>query len=1628
MRNSSGNSVESNFYSYTPEGKVTYDLSTEKILVKFKDGIGFEKQQQLLKAFPQIAPLTKDMLLPSPKLSLLSLSGKGVTEAGINTLLTQLNDLTDIEYANPFLVYKDGTLQGITNRLIVKLRSQNDLALLREQSRKYNFNILENYKYDSKLYFIEVNPSANENALSVANKLFELNLFATCEPDFLRLIQKMTTNDTYLNYQWSLNNTGSTLQYSGISGADMNVFNAWGITTGSTAIKVAIVDEGVDLVHPDLINNLLPGYDGTLQGSNGAPQGNDAHGTACAGIVAAQGNNNLGVAGVAYGCKIVPVRIAYGSGSSWVTNDSWIGSSIDWAWDIGDADVLSNSWGGGSPSTLINDPINRATTLGRGGLGSAVLFAAGNNSASSAGYPSSQSNVISVIAMSMCHQRKSQLSCDGENFWGSNYGTGADVAAPGVKIYTTDISGSAGYRTGDYMETFNGTSSACPNAAGVMALLLSANPTLTYTQARQILENSCNKVGTYGYNAAVPDQPNGTWSTELGYGMVNAYAALQLANPVPCSGAPLGIISVASNNNFCIPTNVTITLASLPTSTGITYQWETSSDNISYGEVSGATNFSYSYFANSSNWYRCKMKCGSDSSYSSSIYVFYNNVAISSFPHSEHFATNQIPCGWSVQNDNADANTFLVNGTSYRTYSYSAIYQKNTTNAANDWLFTPALNLVSGTDYVVRFWYKGRSVTLPEKLEVRWGNAASSSAMTLGTIWSNTNITNTTYSLGVTSQFSPATSGNYYVGFRVFSDANKYDLNIDDITIDIATPCSMPLLGGIITGPSTISAGNGTISQYTVSGNTGLDMQWQYSSNSGVTWVDYGVQVSSIANIYFPTVGNYLLRVKSMGSNCPDAYSPDFPVTVIPRLGDLFSNPILLYDYVPESMNTGPLSGFFSNYTGPNAQPSNDVYFKLTTSACADSIFVATCGSGFDTYLHLLDASGNHLYSLDDSPLCGQQAIFKYPVTPNTTYYIVAEGWNTSSGYLEIGYLEMDSIKFIPSISIGTPSTICSGSNVDITASGGVSYVWSNGATTATTSVNIAGTYTVTATDSYGCTGTNTVTIANSTSSTVWFADADGDGFGNNLITQSSCNQPVGYVSDNTDCDDNNTLVHASQSFFIDNDLDGYGSTTTAMLCTTIPPAGYSMNNLDCDDNNNAINPAASEICGNSIDENCNGLINEGCCNIVLTSVVTNAHCSNIPIGGIDLSIANATAPLVYSWSNGAITQDINSLAAGSYTVNVVDAMSCTQSAVIAVGSNNLVPNAPTAINGPGGACRNQTGVVFSVTPISTASSYQWTLPSGATGSSTTNSITVNFGSGYNTGNICVRAINACGQSAQFCRSVTRYTAAPGTPGTISGLNAGVCPSTAYTYSVTAVSNATGYTWTAPTNATISSGQGTNSVTVTYNASFGTSGTLSVRASNCIGNSANRTLSISRTPSQPSTISSPNSVCANALTAPFSVTNVVPYSYIWTVPAGCTIASGTGTNSITINWGTNAGTVSVRSNVGCSTSSLRSKNITTTTCSTSRFAADLDEHGPALTVYPNPSFGETHLILNCEEEINYQLIITASNGQRVYTAKGITAIGKNTIHFDTQQYTPGLYFIRFITEDGRIEVAKMIVQ
>jgi uncharacterized repeat protein (TIGR02543 family) len=156
----------------------------------------------------------------------------------------------------------------------------------------------------------------------------------------------------------------------------------------------------------------------------------------------------------------------------------------------------------------------------------------------------------------------------------------------------------------------------------------------------------------------------------------------------------------------------------------------------------------------------------------------------------------------------------------------------------------------------------------------------------------------------------------------------------------------------------------------------------------------------------------------------------------------------------------------------------------------------------------------------------------------------------------------------------------------------------------------------------------------------------------------------------------------------------------------------------------------------------------------------------------------------------------------------------------------------------------NGTTVTYTIDPVANATSYQWTLPAGATGTSTSTSIAVTFGSTYTVGNLCVKAVNGACLSASTCLTITPFTAVPATPGVITG-PVTIAPNTTKTYTIVPVVNATSYAWTTPANATLVSGQGTTSATFDFGLGY-TTGTITVKASNCKGNSALRSLTVKK--------------------------------------------------------------------------------------------------------------------------------------------------------------------------------------
>lgn len=451
------------------------------------------------------------------------------------SFLNQLKkDDFNIKYEGSFFYNPNKIEAGLSHIFYVKLRKMEDMESLEILAKDNNVTILRNNKYMPLWFTLACSKESKGNALEMANMFYESKLFASSEPNLMLKDMRSCGNDTYSSYQWAIDNTG---QFDGTSGIDIDLCLAHYITMGNSNVVIAVIDDGVYLDHPDInISNIS--YDTKTLGIS-QERGN--HGTAVAGIIGAKKNNNLGIIGVAPQCKIMSISNVIGE--NYISNEE-IASGIDFACGVGGASVINCSFFS-LEFDYIHDAINTALTQGRNGLGCIVVCSAGNNDISEVDYPARSNNDIIVVgAVSPCGERKTPNSCDGED-WGSNYGQQLDIMAPGVLISTTDRQGSIGYNSSDNLHTssggskiqsdfpnmdytvcFSGTSAAAPHVSGVAALLLSLNPSLKGKYVSTIIERTAQKVGGYDYKLT-PGYPNGTWDSQMGYGLLNANLAVR---------------------------------------------------------------------------------------------------------------------------------------------------------------------------------------------------------------------------------------------------------------------------------------------------------------------------------------------------------------------------------------------------------------------------------------------------------------------------------------------------------------------------------------------------------------------------------------------------------------------------------------------------------------------------------------------------------------------------------------------------------------------------------------------------------------------------------------------------------------------------------------------------------------------------------------------------------------------------------------------------------------------------------------------------------------------------------------------------------------------------------------------
>src|ERR687889_713897 len=417
-----------------------------------------------------------------------------------------------------------------TENLFVKFIDDENRDDCLEVLREEGLTVKQELPYATNAFFVAAPEGSGQKVFEIANRLLRREGVEYCNPE---LVRRLAQRDIFPQ-QWHLKTTTVGGQ---LISASANVEAAHAISEGAD-VTIAIIDTGTDIDHDEFSSQgkLVAPQDTSANDDDPRPGGRDEnHGTACAGV--ACGDGKFGASGVAPRARLMPIRMISQLGSQAEAN------AFYWAAENG-ADVISCSWGPADgrwsdPNDPLHDAevslpdstrlaLDYAVTRGRGGKGCVVLFAAGNGNESvdNDGYASYER----VLAVAACNDRslRSVYSDRGDavfcafpsNDFGFPKENHPEPLTPG--IWTTDRTGGPGYSDDDYTNSFGGTSSACPGAAGGAALGLSCNPSLTTDQVKDLLRRSCEQIDPEG--GEYDEQGH---SPLYGYGRLNAESAVR---------------------------------------------------------------------------------------------------------------------------------------------------------------------------------------------------------------------------------------------------------------------------------------------------------------------------------------------------------------------------------------------------------------------------------------------------------------------------------------------------------------------------------------------------------------------------------------------------------------------------------------------------------------------------------------------------------------------------------------------------------------------------------------------------------------------------------------------------------------------------------------------------------------------------------------------------------------------------------------------------------------------------------------------------------------------------------------------------------------------------------------------
>jgi len=505
--------------------------------------------------------------------------GKGVAVASASDLAALIAQMEKVQTETGFVpelvMYEDGAERNEFTRRVVtrELMLESDSQATADQAAKSAglvFRDAPAYAPGKFLYLAESSPEA----LAAWTQIEEQKIVSSSLLLARQQSKRALPNDPYVSKQWHLKFAN---QSGAVVGTDVNIDTVWSYPTAGAGrrgrgIYVGIVDDGLQTAHPDLAANVDTNIDKDWNGGDADPNPGtgDDHGTACAGNVAAVGNNGVGVSGTAPEAKLVGMRLISAAAgdaaeAEAMTYHSTVGQIIH---------ILSNSWGPNDdgltlegPGTLTVAALKSAVETGRNGKGTIITWAGGNggdvnDNSNYDGY----ANSIYTIAVGAFDSQSQQAyySEPGANLVICAPSNGS---SPALGITTVDRSGAVGYNTGttsgeipdaNYTQTFGGTSSATPTLSGIIALILEANPNLGWRDVQEIIMRSAKKVNPTDTDWKTPAAPdNINHNHKFGAGLIDATAAVNMAvNWVNLSAQLKRSISQTSLN-VAIPNNNT---------------------------------------------------------------------------------------------------------------------------------------------------------------------------------------------------------------------------------------------------------------------------------------------------------------------------------------------------------------------------------------------------------------------------------------------------------------------------------------------------------------------------------------------------------------------------------------------------------------------------------------------------------------------------------------------------------------------------------------------------------------------------------------------------------------------------------------------------------------------------------------------------------------------------------------------------------------------------------------------------------------------------------------------------------------------------------------------------------------